>query len=299
MYDKGHKRMRMLSAVDSDRVSYGLSLYEDKRDNVILSSEIGTSDFVEFVHKKAEKHVAVSYMFTNFLSDTEPLKWKLRETALSFLSDIYTLSSSKQKGAYGLTDILSSVDEMRSLYRIMRTAGHISQMNADFIDEELNSIQSTISKRLNRTEPAQNVIIDKAIFNIDKIKESTDTTIKDNNIYKGHKALAKTASSKEQQKVQSYNSKIVSDNKDKVEFRKKIKQQSARADGANRKTNKEARRESIKNILQERGKLTIKDIAVAISGCSEKTIQRELRVLIKDKIIKREGERRWSVYSLA
>jgi hypothetical protein len=48
-------------------------------------------------------------------------------------------------------------------------------------------------------------------------------------------------------------------------------------------------------VLKNNG-VSIKDIAEVIKGCSEKTIQRELGVLIRQGLIKRRGERRWSVY---
>jgi hypothetical protein len=41
---------------------------------------------------------------------------------------------------------------------------------------------------------------------------------------------------------------------------------------------------------------SIKDISRAVKGCSEKTIQRELALLIDKGIIEKRGERRWSVY---
>ncbi len=41
---------------------------------------------------------------------------------------------------------------------------------------------------------------------------------------------------------------------------------------------------------------SIKDIAAVIKDCSEKTIQRELALLIEEGLIKKVGERRWSVY---
>lgn len=41
---------------------------------------------------------------------------------------------------------------------------------------------------------------------------------------------------------------------------------------------------------------SIKDIASTIKDCGEKTIQRELSVLIEQGLIKKVGERRWSVY---
>lgn len=58
------------------------------------------------------------------------------------------------------------------------------------------------------------------------------------------------------------------------------------------------RRERIKTVLEAKGEATIKDIADVITDCSSKTIQRELNALIKDGVVKRQGERRWSRYSI-
>jgi hypothetical protein len=58
------------------------------------------------------------------------------------------------------------------------------------------------------------------------------------------------------------------------------------------------RRERIKTILEAKGEATIKDISQIITDCSEKTVQRELNAMIEDNIVKRQGERRWSRYSL-
>lgn len=48
-------------------------------------------------------------------------------------------------------------------------------------------------------------------------------------------------------------------------------------------------------VLKNKG-VSIKDIAQVVQGCSEKTIQRELAVLIQQGAIKKVGERRWSLY---
>lgn len=58
------------------------------------------------------------------------------------------------------------------------------------------------------------------------------------------------------------------------------------------------RRDAILEIIRARGKVSIKDISDSITDVSEKTIQRELMDMIKDNIIVREGERRWSRYSV-
>lgn len=58
------------------------------------------------------------------------------------------------------------------------------------------------------------------------------------------------------------------------------------------------RRERIKVVLGAKGEATIKDITDIITDVSSKTIQRELNAMIEDNLIKRQGERRWSRYSL-
>lgn len=60
-----------------------------------------------------------------------------------------------------------------------------------------------------------------------------------------------------------------------------------------------SRRDRIKDFLRDSPQATIKDISQVITDCSEKTIQRELIDMIKDNIVVREGERRWSRYELA
>lgn len=59
------------------------------------------------------------------------------------------------------------------------------------------------------------------------------------------------------------------------------------------------RRESIMSVIRGKKRASIKDISTLIRGVSEKTIQRELIALIKEGAVSKEGERRWSVYSLA
>lgn len=59
------------------------------------------------------------------------------------------------------------------------------------------------------------------------------------------------------------------------------------------------RREAVMSVIQNKGNVSIKDISTLIRGVSEKTIQRELSALIEAGIVRKQGERRWSTYSLA
>lgn len=52
----------------------------------------------------------------------------------------------------------------------------------------------------------------------------------------------------------------------------------------------------ILEFVQKNKSVSIKDIAGVITDCSEKTIQRELAALIGQGLVKKVGERRWSLY---
>lgn len=59
------------------------------------------------------------------------------------------------------------------------------------------------------------------------------------------------------------------------------------------------RREAVVSVIRNKGSVSIKDISTLIRGVSEKTIQRELMALIESGLVLKQGERRWSTYSLA
>lgn len=52
----------------------------------------------------------------------------------------------------------------------------------------------------------------------------------------------------------------------------------------------------ILDIIKQNKGISIKGISAIVRDCSEKTIQRELGILIEKGLVIREGERRWSIY---
>ncbi len=59
------------------------------------------------------------------------------------------------------------------------------------------------------------------------------------------------------------------------------------------------RRDAVLSVIRSKGTASIKDISTLVRGVSEKTIQRELSTLIDLGMVLKQGERRWSTYSLA
>ena len=59
------------------------------------------------------------------------------------------------------------------------------------------------------------------------------------------------------------------------------------------------RSEAVMSVIRDKGRASIKDISTLIRDVSEKTIQRELISLVAAGLVLKQGERRWSTYSLA
>jgi len=80
---------------------------------------------------------------------------------------------------------------------------------------------------------------------------------------------------------------------------KKPMQNSKGHSNGNGKKGQINRRKVLMDLLNKKDRISIKDAASAIDGCSEKTIQRELLALVRDGLAIKEGERRWSSYRKA
>lgn len=78
----------------------------------------------------------------------------------------------------------------------------------------------------------------------------------------------------------------------------KVRQPQTQGEGVLESNQTGDRRQRIQTILEAKGEATIKDISEIIKDCSEKTIQRELNAMIEENLVKRQGERRWSKYSV-
>ncbi len=85
----------------------------------------------------------------------------------------------------------------------------------------------------------------------------------------------------------------------KISSRKLENDISVRANTPNSNGATKGRRERIVSIIKDKGDATIKDISASVTDCSEKTIQRELMSLIAEGVLQKNGERRWSRYTLA
>lgn len=183
--------------------------------------------------KKNEKVSAAIYLVTNLLSDSEPLKWKLRNTSLCLLD------CPRQ-------DLNGKYYSLKSVLEVAFYAGILSPMNHEILRNELEQLISHT----------------KAVLLTDgqELKGEFFSLVAAN----GTKSPALS-----------------------------IGQAKNRSE-----TEGGTRADIIIQMLKKQSNLGIKEFVKAIKGCSEKTVQRELIDLVKKGVLRREGERRWSTYSL-
>jgi len=230
-----------------------------------------------FVYKKTEKLATALYMVTNLFGDSEPMKWTLRTKVSNLLSFIIGFKDVLESREYEFSnDVKTKVLEVVSLLEVASRSGLVSPMNFSILKTEFMNLASSLSTLKKEAEQeSTQFAFSKSFFEVpQKISPINGPT-----------------SQNPHQVFESAQSKIhTPDLKDTVSFKSGV------AEGpVFKKTNRQS---IIINLLKKKKDLTIKDIALVIRDCSEKTIQRELIALIEEGVLKKTGERRWSRYSL-
>jgi len=244
-----------------------------------------------FIYRKTEKLVTAVYMITNFIKDNEPLKWKIREKALSLMSlnlAFTTVSLSDRKTLLKEYQALSI--EIVSLSTIGYHSGLISEMNFLILKREFDTLVEVIQNDEHRKMNEETVMLSSAFFDTGSISTHPESLEKAsfvrerNDFYKGHTEDIKAPVATPQKALEK-----------KEASAPQIKDKKVHGVVQEKKTGRQG---VIIDLLKKKQGLNIKDFSEVISGCSEKTIQRELLAMVASKTLRKEGERRWSKYYL-
>jgi hypothetical protein len=217
-------------------------------------------DYLVHIFKKTEKITAALYLVSGLLKDDEPMKWELRQRSIDMLASSFTASSSLpgDKNAV-IQSLFASALETVSLLDVALISNLISEMNHDLLVHEIENVTGLLRERLAASAENAGYVLSEKFFKTDK--ESSEYRAPAVEASKGHENTRHPAHDISQQK-------------------------------------KSKRQDNIIDILKGQSNLTIKDFSKAIKDCSEKTIQRELLEMVDKGLVKKEGERRWSRYSL-
>jgi len=241
-------------------------------------------DSFDYVIKRTEKLATAIYIVTSLVSDTEPIKWTLRNKSIELLS---VLSGARNLNLLKQTNIFFNstnlINEIITFLNLSYTTNIISEMNFSILKDEYDLLQDLISR--DDLMENENISVEEILE-----KDKEEIGLSSGAFYKGQD-----------------DHKNVFYNRDKGQKRSdgNLKRHSIdstlikKISNKNKNRNKNINREqAIKDIIKQKKEVTIKDISSVVGWCSEKTIQRELMSLIRKNIVKKTGEKRWSRYSL-
>ncbi|OGJ01577.1 hypothetical protein A3G53_00520 [Candidatus Nomurabacteria bacterium RIFCSPLOWO2_12_FULL_44_11] len=248
-----------------------------------INASYQTSLLRALPYGKTDKLVMALYMVTDIIDNQEPIRNKLRTLGVEILSD--TTSGTKLNLARNIQAILSFLD-------IAFTMNMISEMNKNILANEFTKLKNSFVipqdnpiwlEEFLKEDPASAVILQKG----------------SNNRSIGHIQSTRIGVQKGSTLMKALRGVEVSDKttnlSDKVNVLGNFKKE---------------RREEIISIIKTNDTsasgitgATITDIKVKAKGpllsCGEKTLQRELVSMVKDNVLKKTGEKRWSRYFLA
>lgn len=254
------------------------NMIQKDTNNGQFASSMSDKDFGRYIKLKLEKLSSASYMVTNFLPDTEPLKWKIREKAIETVSFVNQGQSDTDKGhTIASHHLINTLQQIIAFLDMGLASGSVSQMNFQILKQEYQGVLISIRQKI-ATAFEKSVEMPTFLPNTETVS-STD--------YSSHN-VAKPAP-----EVSQHQKHIPHDN------RTTSPGHNTQHQSVNSNRDKNDRQEKIKTFLKGRGWVAIKDIARIIPGVSVKTIQRELSDMVDSGALRKKGERRWSRYTLA
>jgi len=253
-----------------------LKKYDEKNLDKLQARFVFTDPTYLFVSKKTEKVVAALYLITNLISDSEPIKFQIRKASLGLVSDTMSLKkSATTESKKIIVGLMVTVSEVISLLKVAFISEHVSSMNFSVMQRELSILIDSLQNLHGDAVGNNAMILSQDFFNVPAPVVTHQAApvnfpISHNFSHKGH-----------------YRTSVgIKDNQ--IDHTAKD----------NLKDMKNDRRESVIKLLRLGKPMGIKDFAREIKGCSEKTIQRELLAMVESGVLKKTGERRWSLYSL-
>jgi len=239
---------------------------------------------VYFVIKKSEKIAHALYILTNYLPNTEPFKINLRQKGLDLIDALYQdpITSSTTLSSIGRA-VAPSLEELEAVLKLGSNTGLMSPMNVEVlireIDELLNLFRSDLGSNNaglpdNFFQPeipsstTSNRLM-APIVKSDANNTSVETHLTDKSNTAGDRGVNSIPSLPKTSTTKTYGS------------------------------NHQKRQAKIVNLFNDKEEIDIKDVEAVIEGCSQKTMQRELKSLVETGTLLKHGKRRWSSYTLA
>jgi len=257
----------------------------EKRISLIPESSISSAHIKDpeylFLLKKTEKIIIATYVLTDFIPNTEPLKRTLKDNSHQTLNKVCDLLHERSDRADNVQAIKSLYLKLLTQYDLASLSGFITRMNSQIIKDEINNLLRIIDDLERELTDEMAPDFKTSYFNVD---------IKNKRQYsKNKKTVPSSKIAKGQEDVKD----------SKVLYRKDSGNMSDMHKIDSTNSSKDGERDQrILEIIKDKKIVSIKDISELIFDCSEKTIQRTLNKMIEEGKIEKNGERRWAKYQV-
>lgn len=252
---------------------------------------------ISLSYSKSNKLVTALYIVTDIINVVEPIRLRLRSLAVEIISDINLI---QQNSNYSANFLLTKIQEVLSLLDIASGINLISPMNYNILKKEFIELEQSIKEYRNIGSAWLEEFLVSNPESAPEKKNFEVISFNDRNeqVKGHHQPMSKTNIKSTRLGVQKAGSlmQVLSDR--------------ALVDSVSDRPNfdnlRKQRRQEIIDIVKTNNNqgLTITDIKdkghqikdTALFSCGEKTLQRELISMLKDSILYKTGEKRWSKY---
>lgn len=235
-------------------------------------------EYLLYVFKKTEKITAALYLVSGLLKDDEPMKWELRDHGMDLMSASFMASSNMPGDKSSvIQSLFTAALETISLLNVAKISNLVSDMNHALLVREIDAVVAMLRDRLAENAENAGYVLSENFFRTPDMFST------------GFKADHRPGGVSHDKGAHGHGSAQTKQEQGKTRVLEGHTTVQAKKDN---------RQDAIINVLKGQSNLTIKDFSKVIKDCSEKTIQRELIDLVDRGIVKKEGERRWSRYSL-
>lgn len=231
------------------------------KDKVSLSVLYKNKQSIFEAYPKLNKLITALYIVTDIIDKTEPIRLKLRILGTDILSDTSTISD---------TNIKDKVRDVLSLLDVASTVHIISEMNANILKKEFTELYKSLGEDKQKIENVHHTWLEEFLAEPPMLPTYT----------KPDEYLFKT---------QGSNKNTTNDLPG-----------NSNTESGSLVLKKERREDILQAIQDNKGSATITEVRLKASSrlalCGEKTLQRELISMVKDGILYKSGEKRWSRY---
>jgi hypothetical protein len=268
-------------------------------------SGIPTSGTVSYT--KTQKLITALYMVTDIIDKDEPIRNKLRTLGVEILSDTHLIKQNNV--GHPMSFINSKISELLSFLAIASDLNIISQMNCSILKKEFSELDQSIKDSVGNTE-----VLNKRINLVEFFANSNEKELDPypaSPLLRGRskEGVFAQLNSKGHLPARAGTSLGVQKGSTLLKALRGVNVPARPIGGSDRSFDilKKQRRDNIINIIRIiGGGATIKDIkdkakvnpsqAGSLVSCGEKTLQRELFSMVRDGVLYKTGEKRWSRY---